>query len=127
MANWRREIAPYVAKAMATYPSAKQRYLGGLPAGETFFVTTILRDRDGRFEQVFILVDRISAGTVAGRIWSDIGVVHGYKRRDPISFPERDVVDWLISKPDGCEEGNFVGKYLDTIQQPAPPADGKST
>jgi len=127
MAKWRRQIAPYVAQAMATYPNAKQRYLAGLPAGETFFVTTILRDRNRRFEQVFILVDRISAGTVAGRIWSDIGVVDGYKRRDPITFPESDVVDWLISKPDGSEEGNFVGKYLDTLQQPAPPAGGEST
>jgi hypothetical protein len=126
MANWRRQIAPYVAKAMATYPSAKRRYLAGLPAGETFFVTTILRDRDGHFEQVFVLVDRIAAGTIAGRISSDVEVVHGYKRRDAVSFPESEVVDWLISKPDGSEEGNFVGKYLDTLQQPISPAGRQS-
>ncbi|SRR6266496_1003005 len=121
MANWRRQIAPYVAKAIATYPSARQRYLGGLAPGETFFVTAVLRDRDGRYEQVFILVDRIASGTITGRIWSDVGVVRGYKRRDAYSLPESDIVDWLISKPDGSEEGNFVGKYVDSLQQtPAP-------
>ncbi|HEY7376875.1 MAG TPA: hypothetical protein VIF57_32250 [Polyangia bacterium] len=126
LANWRRQIAPYVAKATATYPSAKQRYLAGLPAGETFFVTTLLRDRDGHFEQVFVLVDRIAAGAITGRISSDIAAVRGYRRGDVLSFPESEVVDWLISKPDGSEEGNFVGKYLDTLQQPVSPAGRQS-
>ena len=29
---------------------------------------------------------------------------------------ESDVLDWTISKPDGTEEGNFVGKFLDTYK-----------
>ena len=27
-----------------------------------------------------------------------------------------EVLDWTISKPDGTEEGNFVGKFLDTYR-----------
>jgi hypothetical protein len=29
------------------------------------------------------------------------------------SFQESELVDWLISRPDGSEEGNVVGKFLD--------------
>jgi hypothetical protein len=32
---------------------------------------------------------------------------------DPYKLSERDLTDWLISKPDGSEEGNVVGKFLD--------------
>jgi hypothetical protein len=115
LASWRTLIAPYVTKARATYPDAKQRYLAGLPPGESFFVTTILVDDDRRFEQVFILVDKIEAGVVTGRIFSDISTVRGFKPRDVYRFDEADVVDWLISKPDGTEEGNLVGKFIDNL------------
>jgi len=115
LASWRALIAPYVAKARETYPDAKRRYLAGLPSGETFFVTTILSDPEGRFEQVFVLVDHIEDGVVTGRIFSDVGTVRGYKARDVYRFPETDVVDWLISKPDGSEEGNVVGKFIDGL------------
>jgi hypothetical protein len=110
-------IAPQVQKALATYPDAKRRYLAGLPRGETFFVTTLLRDATNRFEQVFILVDRIESGSITGRIASDIQVVDGYRRGQSQTFAEANIIDWLISKADGSEEGNFVGKFLDTLPQ----------
>lgn len=31
-----------------------------------------------------------------------------------MTFPETDMLDWPITRPDGTEEGNFVGKFLDT-------------
>lgn len=34
-----------------------------------------------------------------------------------IDFKEKDIIDWLISKPDRSEEGNFVGKFLDTLNK----------
>jgi hypothetical protein len=115
LASWRTLIAPYVTKARETYPDAKRRYLEGLPPGESFFVTTILVDDHRRFEQVFILVDKIDRGVVTGRIFSDIATVHGFKPRDVYRFGEADIVDWLITKPDGSEEGNLVGKYIDGL------------
>ncbi len=115
LARWRELIAPHVKEALATYPDAKRRYLAGLPAGETFFVTTLLRDSSGRFEQVFILVDQIEGNVIKGRIASTIMAVEGYKRGQPQTISEADVVDWLISKADGSEEGNFVGKFLDRL------------
>lgn len=116
-AHWQELIGPRSREAMATYPSARQRYLDGLSPGETFFVTVILRDSRGHFEQVFILVDEIDSGQVKGRIASDILGVEGYRRGAPVAFQETQVVDWLISKPDGSEDGNLVGKYLDTLQR----------
>jgi hypothetical protein len=43
--------------------------------------------------------------------------VKGFKNTDPHSFPESELIDWLISRPDGTEEGNVVGKFLDEWQR----------
>jgi hypothetical protein len=115
LARWRALIAPHVATARATYPDAKRRYLAGLPRGETFFVTTVLRDSEGRFEQVFLRVDRIDNGIVTGRIYSEIATVRGYRAKDTVKVAEAEIVDWMISRPDGSEEGNVVGKFIDTL------------
>ncbi|MHA3775650.1 hypothetical protein ACXR0O_29400 [Verrucomicrobiota bacterium sgz303538] len=117
MTAFERAIAPHVAKARSTYPEAKKRYLAGLPPKHTFFLTTRLHDKTGNFEQVFIAVDSIKDGKVTGTISSDINVVSGYKRGDRYTFPETELLDWPISKPDGTEEGNFVGNFLDTYRQ----------
>jgi len=39
--------------------------------------------------------------------------VNGYRRGDAHEYPEEELIDWLISRPDGSEEGNVVGKFLD--------------
>ncbi len=107
-------IQPYIDQAKATYPAARERFVAGLPEGHSFFVTTRIRDRSGTFEQVFIAVRAIEDGRVVGRIWSQIQLVRGFKFGDRYSLPESEIVDWLITRPDGSEEGNFVGKFLDT-------------
>ena len=109
-------IKPYIAKAKATYPQAKVRFLSGLPPRHTFFVTTRLYDSSKRFEQVFIAVSEIKDGRISGIIASEIRLVSGYRGGDAYSFPESDLIDWTISKPDGTEEGNFVGNFLDSYQ-----------
>jgi hypothetical protein len=109
-------IRPYVAKARATYPQAKQRFLAGLPPGQSFFVTVELRDKDGHSEVVFLAVDSLARDSAFGRIWNQINVVHGYRLRDRYATAEAELLDWLIAKPDGAEEGNVVGKFLDTYQ-----------
>lgn len=109
-------IAPYIAEAQATYSKAKKRFEGGLPKGETFFVVTRLHDKSKRWEQVFIAVESIQGARITGIISSNIMLVSGFKAGDKYTFPESDVIDWLITKPDGSEEGNFVGKFLDTYK-----------
>lgn len=109
-------IKPHVEKARKSYPEAKRRFLKGLPPKHTFFVTTRLYDDTGAFEQVFVAVKEIKDGRIKGLIWSDIVTVRGYKYGDSYSFREAELLDWLIAKPDGTEEGNFVGKFLDTYK-----------
>jgi hypothetical protein len=117
LAKWRTLVAPHVEKAKTTYPGAKSRYLAGLPPQQTFFVTTLLRDGQGHFEYVFIVVQRIAEHSVTGQIATQVIQVRGYRDGDTVTFPEAEVMDWMISKPDGSEEGNLVGKFLDTLSQ----------
>jgi hypothetical protein len=112
-----RAITPYVAKARQTYPAAKARFMSGLPRGETFFVTTRLRGRDGTMEQVFVRVSKITGSQISGTIASQLMLVDGYRPGQEYSFNDANLIDWLIAKPDGTEEGNVVGKFLDTYKQ----------
>ena len=113
-----RAMEPYVARAKSTYPAAKERFLRGLPPHHTFFVTTRLKDSAGRIEQVFVAVDTIQNARIKGRIWSDIERAAGFHRGQRYELPERDIIDWMIARPDGTEEGNVVGKFLDEYRPP---------
>ena len=113
-------LKPYLEKARQTYPEAKKRFLAGLPKGQTFSLTTKIHDEQGRFEQVFVAVREIKDGVVKGVIANETNVITKYKLGDAYSFPEKDLVDWTISHPDGTEEGNFVGKYIESLQKLQP-------
>jgi uncharacterized protein YegJ (DUF2314 family) len=113
-----RAMQPYIAQARASWPRVRQRFLGGLPPRQSFFVTALLVDDADRREQVFIAVDTIRDGRISGKIWNRVDVVHGFHLGDRYSLPESDLRDWLITKPDGSEEGNFVGKFLDKYEPP---------
>ncbi len=118
--EYRAAIAPYVEQGRKTYPDAKKRYLAGLPTGQHFFAVTNLRDGTGASEQVFVSVANIKDNRITGRIASNIIGVKGFKNGDPYTFPEIELVDWLITHPDGSEEGNVVGKFLDEWQKKRP-------
>jgi hypothetical protein len=109
-------MEPYIAHARASWPEAKRRFVAGLPRHHVFFVTTRLRDPNGRIEQVFVAVDSVVAKRIYGRIWSQIMVVDGYRLQQPHDFAEEDLIDWMIARPDGTEEGNVVGRFLDTFR-----------
>jgi hypothetical protein len=111
-----RAIQSRVANATRTFPQVRQRFAKGLPPGHHLSVTTRVQDRMGHFEQVFVAVDSLSRDTVFGRIASDIGFVEGFRSGQAHAVTLRDVLDWTIVRPDGTEEGNFVGKYLDSLQ-----------
>lgn len=107
-----RAIAPYIEQARKSYPDAKKRYLAGLPPKTRFSVVTKLHSPGG-VEAVFVTVTGIKGDQVTGHIDSDVRGVGGYKAGDSYTLSERDIVDWVIIRPDGSEEGNLVGKFLD--------------
>ncbi len=107
-------IAPYVAEARNSYPAAKLRFLNGLPPGQIFFVTVQLKDTKGHCERIFIRVRHIRGTILSGSIASDIVLLDGFKAGQGYSVDESEILDWLIAKPDGSEEGNVVGNFLDS-------------
>jgi len=105
-------IAPYIARSRATYPEAKKRFLAGLPAGYRFSVRTRLTDPDGAIEDSFLRVETIENGKITGLLGA-VDFVHSYKEGQRITIPESKIDNWVIVRPDGTEEGNYVGKFLD--------------
>jgi hypothetical protein len=116
VAKYEAAIAPYIQKARETLPDAKKRYLDGLPKGQILYVTIRLTDPQGRFEQAFVKVNSWTGTVIKGALASDMDLVKKYKKGDALTCRDSQVMDWTISKPDGTEEGNFVGKFLDTYK-----------
>jgi uncharacterized protein YegJ (DUF2314 family) len=114
-----RAIAPYVAKARATWPAAKERFLTGLPWGWTFAVSYRLVQTDKstkqqRFEDTFVRVKEIKGGMIRGTIGNKLEVVTNYREGQSIEFPESKIMNWVFIRPDGSEEeGNVLGKFLE--------------
>jgi len=108
-------IAPFVKKAKETLPRAKKKYRRGLRAGEILFVTTRIHEGE-KFEQAFVKVTSWEGDTIRGLLASDMELLTNHKKDEHITCKENDVIDWTISKPDGTEEGNFVGKFLDSYK-----------
>jgi len=110
-------LQPVLQQARRTYPSAKARFLAGLPKGRTFYVTVWLHDPDGRKEQTFLKVLGIAEGHVEGELASDVLSLTHYRRGQRLTVLESEVKDWTIIHPDVTEEGNAVGKFLDTYRE----------
>ena len=108
-----RQIAPAVKQAQATLPQAKRRYLAGLPAGQTFYVTTRISDPGGNpQEQVFVRVTQWPGATVKGVLDNDLLAVKTFRKGQAVTVPETAVLDWTINGPGSKQEGNYVGKLL---------------
>ena len=114
-----RLTAPYVAKARATYPAAKKRFLAGLPRGYKFLVTLPFSQPDKRTgkatlaEHMLVNVERIEKGRIYGRLANAPVLIRNLKFNDHVSGRESDITNWIIEHPDRTEEGNFVGKFLE--------------
>ncbi|MCX6899677.1 MAG: DUF2314 domain-containing protein [Verrucomicrobia bacterium] len=115
-ANLEQRTQTYVNLAMTTYPAAKQRFLRGLPAGSRFSVVTRFYEKNGSWEQVFVSVNKITGQTIHGQIASKTTRIRIFKVGDPITVPEGAILDWCILDPQGNEEGNYVGKFLDAYR-----------
>lgn len=106
------QIDSVSAEARKTLPGAKSRFFKGLGKGEAFFLTLNLKEGN-TVERVFIRVTKWKEKNIAGIISNDIVGLSTYKNGQEITFTEDEVVDWTITKPDGSEEGNYIGKFMD--------------
>jgi uncharacterized protein YegJ (DUF2314 family) len=110
-------IAPYVKQARETLPEAKKKYLAGLLAKQVFYVTIKLYDAAKKnYEQAFVRVDEWKGETIYGTVDSELSMIRNHSQGEKLTCNESEILDWTISKPDGTEEGNFVGKFLETYK-----------
>ena len=120
---YERAIAPYVAKARASYPAAKKRFLRGLPPGYTFTVyLSVYQSADKShkeaWEDLYVIVGAIKDGKVYGRINNRPLRLTKYRLGDPVRFPESRIMNWVVLRPDGSEEANELGNFIDHWKPP---------
>ena len=117
LSDFEKAIVPYVKQARATLPDAKRRFLSGLPADQWFDVTLKLSDSDGKYEVVFVRVRNWDGTKISGVLDSNLELLKEHKDHEHVTCDESEILDWTISHPDGTEEGNFVGKFLEGSQK----------
>lgn len=110
-------LADPVREALRTLPQAKKRFLAGLPQGDQFLLTVRVVATDTSFRQASARVLGWRGGTVQALLLPEAADAAGAAEPLPVSFPETAVMDWTLLRASGREEGNYVGKYLDTSRQ----------
>ena len=91
----------------------KPRFVRGLPAGETLLVKAgFTRPGTSRHEYMWLEVLRWEGQTLKGVLQNDPQDVPGLKRGAAVELDESAVLDYLVRRPDGSEEGNETGRAL---------------
>ena len=85
-------------------------FFPGLPQGNRLLVRVRLRQAN-KVEEIFVDVTSIKNGTITGNI-NSLDILTNYKKGQSITIPESEIKDWLIQYPNGSQEGNVVGKFL---------------
>jgi len=104
----------YLAQARETFPKVRARFTAGLPSCAILLVIrrppSDVPGNPWAEEPEAFVVEEFSGPQVTGHEWS------GSERPDPtpyrLTFPESEVVDWLLAMPDGTIEGNWMAKSL---------------
>jgi hypothetical protein len=119
LASAEAEIADPVREARRTMPQVRKRFQTGLPNGAQCLLLVRVVEGDTTFRAVAARVigwrdGRVQALLPAAATSSGPPVA---SEKIPVSFPESAALDWTILRADGREEGNFVGRYLETAEQ----------
>lgn len=99
-------------EARRTLPQARQRYQRGLPIGISFYLTARVLNEAATPEPVVVAVDTWQGSHISGRIMR-LGPNGLPTPNAPVHLDEAAVLDWIVLRPNGTEEGNFLGKFLD--------------
>ncbi|MDB5233628.1 MAG: hypothetical protein JWR44_621 [Hymenobacter sp.] len=110
-------LADPVREALRTLPQAKKRFLAGLPEGDQFLLSVRVIATDTSFRQVSARVLGWHGNTVQALLLPSSTDSAAPTEPLPVSFPETAVVDWTLLRASGREEGNYVGRYIDTSRQ----------
>jgi hypothetical protein len=108
-------LAEPLQQARRTLTQVRKRYTAGLANGEKCLVMVRVQASDTSFRQVQARVIGWRNGAVQALISPTPKATVADLR--PVSFPETAVLDWTILQPNGRQEGNFIGRYLDMARQ----------
>ncbi|SNC76363.1 hypothetical protein SAMN06265337_3348 [Hymenobacter gelipurpurascens] len=109
-------------EARRTFAQTRQRYSRGLPPGSQLYLTAQILNEAAVPEPVVVRVASWEAGRVVGhivRLHSDGTSVAAA----PAEFEEAAVLDWALLRPNGSEEGNHLGKFLELEERLAALSD----
>ena len=109
-------LANPVREALRTLPQAKKKFLAGLPIGDQFLLSVRVIATDTSFRQASARVLGWHGNTVQALLLPPADAAPKTEPT-PVSFPETAVVDWTLLRASGREEGNYVGRYIDTSRQ----------
>ncbi|GAB3586186.1 hypothetical protein GCM10027345_35350 [Hymenobacter daeguensis] len=109
-------LADPVREALRTLPQAKKKFLAGLPIGDQFLLSVRVISTDTSFRQASARVLGWHGNTVQALLLPPANA-DAKTEPTPVSFPENAVVDWTLLRASGREEGNYVGRYIDTSKQ----------
>ncbi|HEX8327984.1 MAG TPA: hypothetical protein VF629_10620 [Hymenobacter sp.] len=110
-------LADPVREALRTLPQAKKRFLAGLPDGDQFLLSVRVITTDTSFRQASARVLGWRGNTIQALLLPAAADPAGPREPLPVSFPETAVLDWTLLRASGREEGNYVGRYIDTARQ----------
>ncbi|SFQ75779.1 hypothetical protein [Hymenobacter arizonensis] len=110
-------FADPIREAQRTLPQAKKRFLAGLAHGDQFLLVVRVMATDTSFRQASARVLGWHGNRVQALLLPEAAGSASSAEPVPVSFPETAVVDWTLRRASGREEGNYVGRYLDTACQ----------
>ncbi|MDH5682203.1 MAG: DUF2314 domain-containing protein [Spirochaetota bacterium] len=105
-------IRPYVRKSKKSYPKIRKRFLKGLAKDQSLYVIGKITDEKGGYELVYVKVKEIANKKIYGTIISELSLVKAQLKNKQITLIEEEILDWLIIKKNGTEEGGFVSLFL---------------
>ena len=110
-------LADPLREALRTLPAAKKRFQVGLPQGDQLLLSVRVQATDTSFRQASARVLGWHGSNIQALLLPSPAGATGLAEPLPVSFPETAVVDWTLLRASGREEGNYVGRHLDTALQ----------
>lgn len=105
------ELAAARDRARAELLALREPYRKGLPLGSRLDVKAPFREGDG-VEYMWIEVSAWEDGILRGFLLNQPEVVTGLRPGALVQVREDDAYDFLLSRPDGTQTGNYTGEVL---------------
>lgn len=99
-------------RALAELPVARKRFLDGLPVGAKLYVKHGFLVHEDEHEYMWILVNSWNGSQIDGQLSNNPRHRLDLSVGQAVGISEEDVFDWMISYPDGREEGNYTTRVL---------------